>query len=236
MGCDCDAGYDGADCSQRDCKYGVDPLYLDDAATAKVGIYDFGVLSTNITGTGFSDGVAESGTGEWAIRFFDSHGEDWLTTAIPARSDCATVVAALEAIPNNVIPSGSVECHITTYNTGADEAPLSWTGTYNVTDVDGGHDHVYKFYYKMAQWADLATGNDPELDAALPNSISDSAAANAALISAKYIGDIYRIKFKENPGALEEPQIELYLDGKRPSLTAGFLSLDNVNNVVKYFL
>ena len=56
----------------------------------------------------------------------------------------------------------------------------------------------------------------------MPNSISDSAAANAALISAKYIGDIYRIKFKENPGALEEPQIELYLDGKRPSLTAGF--------------
>merc|ERR1712000_216105 len=86
MGCDCDSGYYGSDCSLRDCKHGVDPLYLDDAATAKVGIYDFAVLSTNITGTGFS------------------HGEDWLTTAIAARATCADVVSALEGIPNNVIP------------------------------------------------------------------------------------------------------------------------------------
>ena len=36
MGCECDKGYFGADCSLRSCKVGVDPLYLDDAATQKV--------------------------------------------------------------------------------------------------------------------------------------------------------------------------------------------------------
>eukprot|EP01006_Ploeotia_vitrea_P029146 TRINITY_DN61727_c0_g1_i1.p1 TRINITY_DN61727_c0_g1~~TRINITY_DN61727_c0_g1_i1.p1 ORF type:complete len:745 (+),score=46.34 TRINITY_DN61727_c0_g1_i1:120-2354(+) len=236
MGCDCDPGYYGPDCSLRDCKYGVDPLYLDDAATAKVGIYDFGVLSTNTTGTGFSNGVAESGPGQWAIRFFDSHGEDWLTAAITARAGCDEVVAALEGLPNNVIPVGSIECHITTYNTGLGydgvttpgEAPLQWTGNYTVKAANGAFDHLYQFYYRMAQWVDLTSGNDPELDANLPNSFMDddngaiTDAANAALQSPKYIGDIYRIKFRENPGALREPQIELYLDGKRPSLTAGF--------------
>jgi len=228
MGCSCDAGYYGPDCSLRNCKYGVDPLYLDDAATAKVGIYDFGVLSTNLTGTGFSNGVAERGEGEWAIRFFDSHGEDWLTTAIPARAGCPEVVAALEGIPNNVIPAGSVECHITTYNTGPQwdganlvgEAPLSWTGNYTVASP-GGFDHLYQYYYRMASWA---KNDNPSLTKVAPNSFvgDDDDAASASLLFTKFIGDIYRIKFTENPGALQEPEIELYLDGKRPSLTAGF--------------
>lgn len=38
MGCECDKGYFGADCSLRSCKVGVDPLYLDDAATQKVPV------------------------------------------------------------------------------------------------------------------------------------------------------------------------------------------------------
>jgi len=206
MGCDCDSGYYGADCSLRDCKHGVDPLYLDDASTAKVGIYDFGVLNT---GTEFSDGMSASGAnnGEWAIRFFDSFGEDWLTTAIPAWATCTEVVAALEGLPNEAVPASSIECTRTEYTvaTGA----LTWTTT---AMVNG---HTYNLYYKMAAWNAIV---NPEL-VALPNSwtLSSGAAANTA-ITPKFTGDIYRIKFTQNPGALREPQIELYLDGKRPSL------------------
>jgi len=206
MGCDCDAGYYGADCSLRDCKHGVDPLYLDDAATAKVGIFDFGVLTT---GTTFSDGMSASGVtgGEWAIRFFDSFGEDWLTTALPAWATCQNVIDALEGLPNNVIPASSIECTLTEYT--AATAALSWTTT---ATVEG---HTYNLYYKMAVWNVITS---PAL-VALPNSWTNAAtaAANAAL-APTFAGDIYRIKFTENPGALREPQIELYLDGKRPSL------------------
>ena len=206
MGCDCDSGYYGADCSLRDCKHGVDPLYLDDAATAKVGIFDFGVLTT---GTQFSNGMSASGNtnGEWAIRFFDSFGEDWLTTALPAWATCAEVIAALEGLPNNAIPTSSIECTKTEYTSAT--AALSWTTT---TTVEG---HTYNLYYKMAAWNAIA---NPAL-VALPNSWTNAAtaAANAAL-APTFTGDIYRIKFTENPGALREPQIEIYLDGKRPSL------------------
>jgi len=149
-----------------------------------------------------------------------------LTTAIPAQSPCSVVVAALESLPNNVIPVGSIECDITTHSTVT--APLSWAGTYSNTH--GRVAHTYNYNYLMAFWSDLTTGNSdaPWKDAALPNSWvlpGATATANAALQAHSYLGDIYRIKFTQNPGALKEPQIEVYLDGKRPSLLAGVTSL-----------
>jgi len=35
MGCVCDAGYFGPDCSERKCKFGFDPLYLDSSITSQ---------------------------------------------------------------------------------------------------------------------------------------------------------------------------------------------------------
>jgi len=46
MGCECDKGFFGPDCSLRECKSGIDPLYLDDAATTKFSTFYFAVLST----------------------------------------------------------------------------------------------------------------------------------------------------------------------------------------------
>jgi hypothetical protein len=110
MGCECDSGYTGPDCSERICKYGVDPLYLDDAATVKYSIYDFALVSTakGVTTTAglFTDGSTTAGTGYFALRFYDNFGEDWLTGPIQAGSSCTSVVEALEALPNNAIPSG----------------------------------------------------------------------------------------------------------------------------------
>merc|ERR1711988_1532900 len=95
MGCSCDAGYSGVDCSTRLCKYGIDPLYVDDESTARVA------SSTYIVRPGF-DGLQ----GTYAIKFYDVFGEDYETDPILAAQDttCLEVVAALEALPNTVIP------------------------------------------------------------------------------------------------------------------------------------
>merc|ERR1711908_191364 len=52
-------GYSGADCSGRMCKYGIDPLYVDDESTARVA------SSTYIVRPGF-DGLQ----GTYAIKFY----------------------------------------------------------------------------------------------------------------------------------------------------------------------
>merc|ERR1719181_2388972 len=70
MGCECDAGFYGPDCSKRRCKTGVDPLYLDDSATIKYPTMNFATLAYSPGGTDpvnvdniFYDGMAgEAGT------------------------------------------------------------------------------------------------------------------------------------------------------------------------------
>ena len=117
-------GFSGPDCSQRVCKHGVDPLYLDDGQTIRYSIYNFAVLhtslfadtisSSSIAGSkgfvSFTDGMYPAGEGHWAIRFFDMYGEDWLTEPIVAGATCGEVLDALYRIPNNVIPPNSLEC------------------------------------------------------------------------------------------------------------------------------
>lgn len=101
MGCVCDAGYDGPDCSQRVCKSGPDPLYYDDYANIRVSNYTYQIYSKATT----------TFTGNYSIIFYDAFGEDWETGPIDIDADCDAVTWALEAIPNNVVPDGSVLCY-----------------------------------------------------------------------------------------------------------------------------
>jgi hypothetical protein len=242
MGCECDAGYFGADCSERKCKVGVDPLYLDDSSTVKYSIFDFATLTTKTTGIDFDNGHPEQGPGYFAIRFFDHTGEDWITSPILANADtsCAQVVDALESLPNEVIPKGSLECHRTS---GSGAQNTGWTSD----DTSGAKD--FKINYRMSIWdayiydsnlynQDSATGiNDPlnrktELGNSVisplmwfPGSFSkasvddagDGTGSDSATIGT-ISGHIFRIKFLGNPGKLREPEIITHLDGKRPSL------------------
>ena len=237
MGCECDKGYYGADCSLRHCKYGVDPLYLDDSSTIKYPIYDFAVLATADVGqttsaSVFDDGQYQLENGYWAIRYYDNFGEDWLTDPIIAGATCSDVISALENMPNNVIPSGSLSCtriartkatkeldsDQTTgvWNRGSD----GWSGfesDYNTTSTMSNHKrHVY---YKLALWETEYAYELGEINNRLALSKFKSSSSDPA--SALYIrGYIYRIKFYGNPGAIKQPEIEIYLDGKRPSLVA----------------
>ena len=95
--------YTGADCSERMCKYGIDPLFTDDT-TARV------THTTVKIETSASDTLQ----GTYAIKFYDVFGEDYLTTPLSIDGDgvdsngvtqCTHVVNALKALPNGVIPS-----------------------------------------------------------------------------------------------------------------------------------
>lgn len=117
MGCVCDSGYEGADCSERKCKYGVDPLYMDNNATIRY---------SNFTYQLYTESSSATIIGNYSLVFYDAHGEDWQTEPIAWNANCATIISALEGLPNNVISSGTVRC--VSFNT---------TGTYGqISGVD----------------------------------------------------------------------------------------------------
>lgn len=113
LGCVCDPGYDGPDCSERECKYGADPLYSDGVATVRL---------PNVTFMAYTKYASPAATiqGTYAIIFTDNMGKPWQTVPLDYRAECADIVisgvtyigviTALEGLPNNIIPKGSVRC------------------------------------------------------------------------------------------------------------------------------
>jgi len=101
MGCVCDGGYEGPDCSMKKCKYGIDPYYLDNNATIRYSNYTLQL---------FTMASVESITGNYSIIFYDSFGEDWQTEPIPWDASCDVLTTILEKLPNAVIPANSVRC------------------------------------------------------------------------------------------------------------------------------
>jgi hypothetical protein len=120
MGCACDAGYNGADCSSRNCKVGVDPLYIDDT-TARVTTVNLRMTTTD----------ASSLTGTYALKFYDYFGEDYLTAPIKAEAvyanSCTDIKGALEALPNDVVKDVSCSGAAFTTNQGF-TADITFTG------------------------------------------------------------------------------------------------------------
>jgi hypothetical protein len=99
MGCKCDSGFYGADCSLKKCKYGVDPLFYDDT--------DGRIYQTTVIHLG-SRGKRVIGkiSGTFSIVFYDVFGESYFTKPIqadPAETSALKVQEALEALPNGVI-------------------------------------------------------------------------------------------------------------------------------------
>ena len=103
LGCKCDSGYSGPDCANRECKYGPDPLYYDDTRNIRHPTFTY-QFSTAGTGGGV-DAI-----GNYSIIFYDRLGEDWQTVPIDIGASCSSIIKALEGLPNNVIPIGSVLC------------------------------------------------------------------------------------------------------------------------------
>ena len=101
MGCVCDAGYKGADCSLKECKSGVDPLYHGDYNTVRYPSFTYLIYSSN----------SKLGlTGNYSLTFYDWHGQAWYTDPIDSAATCLTVIQTLEKLPNGVVPLGTVRC------------------------------------------------------------------------------------------------------------------------------
>lgn len=101
LGCQCDAGFTGADCSQKQCKKGADPLYYDDFANVRFA---------NWTVQFYTQSATEYVYGNYSFIFTDSNGEDWQTDPIDINANCKAVTTAFESLPNNVVPEGTVLC------------------------------------------------------------------------------------------------------------------------------
>jgi len=252
MGCECDSGYFGPDCSERKCKVGIDPLYLDDSSTVKYSIFDFATLTTAATAN-FDDGHPTQGKGYWAIRFFDHSGEDWVTAPIEAGASCEAVMQALYGIPNEVVPVGSLECVKTSNNDEYDAGPSA--GWNDGVDAGAGSNRYnardYKINYEMAIWDAYIDAVDSsasqsgkgllEKNSELGNNVMGpklwvpgSKEGGNTFTRAKLSGHIYRVKFFGNPGKLREPEIITHLDGKRNSLMSTTFSDATSANHVRY--
>ena len=258
MGCLCDSGYSGPDCSERQCKHGVDPLYLDDTSTIKYSEYNFATLLAVADGTTtvpndpmnsiFTNGLSQYSNGEWAIRFYDANGEDWLTDPIKAYATCDDVLNALYALPNNAIPLNSVYCEAiakTTLSAAGSDFIIGDSPGALWQNVPGGstsssRDGINKVGVgsKLAFWEmgavkdsllalllqgeinGLLPGYAAAASGKLPTSLTPAAGGNGAT-ALNLLGAIYNLRFLGNPGKLKQPEIEIYLDGKRPSLVPG---------------
>lgn len=112
--------YFGADCSQRKCKYGIDPLWIDDT-TARV----------TQTAVRFETSVSDTLSGEYALKFFDVFGEDYITEPLDLSSTglnhCDAVENALLSLPDNAVPT--IECNLAAINADFGfEYVLTFTG------------------------------------------------------------------------------------------------------------
>jgi hypothetical protein len=205
MGCECDPGFSGPDCSERLCKYGVDQLYMDDTSTVKYATWDFAVVHETTSGgaVNFHNGMYDSDTGYWAIRFFDMHGEDWVTKPIPAGASCAQVIDALNSLPNDVIPEMNVNL---------------CTKVSSATGID------------TAAWIALSDTETSVPRTSESRAINPPLQFDSISTTSFYAGDVYRIQFFNNPGKLKQPEIETMLDGGRSSLAAGTLASGGVQS------
>jgi len=86
----------------RYCKYGLDPLYLDDVATVQVPSYFFALLTTaryyDLTSGYYNQ------TGHYSIVIYDRFKQSYQTAPIASGASCDDIIDAIESLPSTVIP------------------------------------------------------------------------------------------------------------------------------------
>jgi hypothetical protein len=218
MGCECDAGFFGPDCSQRQCKSEIDPLYFDDTSTVKTAVFDFAVISTATDQSGFLNSMEDSDTGKWAIVFYDTFGQKWQTKPLLAGASCDDVLGALNDLPNDVIPPMSGSMCTRTSRTQSN--PLKKSAGEWDNPVDNMHYARNRtMTYKMAFWL-IGSPFKTLADGTGGGGYSSAAADDDYFDGFDFTGYVYRIYFRNNPGKFRQPEINVHLDGTRPTLAS----------------
>jgi len=157
MGCMCDGGYTGADCSERMCKTGTDPLYFDEVSTARYSNFTYQLY----TQTSKSANLF----GNYSLVFTDASNQEWTTVPIPWNSTCTVVQNALETLPNNVIPVNSVRCFKSDKSyagTGTNYGQESGTmGSGGMGVTDGYDEPIYDILMRVHAKFTLAFSKNP---------------------------------------------------------------------------
>merc|ERR1712000_83227 len=77
VGCQCDPGYTGADCSLRKCPQGTDPIstvYMNDNSVYKI---EWGQVEKK-----WGAGEIPNGQVHWTMSYKDDYGDIWTTSAV----------------------------------------------------------------------------------------------------------------------------------------------------------
>jgi hypothetical protein len=115
QGCVCDPGYEGADCSLRQCPRGDNRLTVTEVVNGQVQAKDQGATVQEIIIR--QPDVAARMIGEFVLTYTDLYGGKWTTEAIPlsgkttgqsAAAIAKATKAALEKLPNGVIDGVTV--------------------------------------------------------------------------------------------------------------------------------
>jgi len=83
---------------------GYDPLYYDDFQNVRYNNFTVQFYTMNDYAIIY---------GNYSIIFTDHYGEAWQTVPIDINANCKAITNALETLPNDVIPAGSVRCYKT---------------------------------------------------------------------------------------------------------------------------
>jgi len=174
----------------RKCKYGIDPLYLDNGRSANVANFTIEMWTLAPAATTAAqayNAVASSNVyieGNFSIVHTDTFGETWQTTPLDIHSTCADIISALEALPNDVF-NGGVTCYRSTFTRG---------------------------YLKQTSgtWMTI-NGQEPPIN-------GGGVTQNPIVDNGRYVYEKWTLVFNNNPGYTNSLSINKYLDGDRPTL------------------
>merc|ERR1711871_1624192 len=166
---------------------------------------------------GRAEGVTQYPAGSnFSIVFYDRFGQPWWSDPIDIDADCDVITNTLESLPNNVIKAGSVLC----------SHDVETEGTYMNEEDTSAARAVAAGNSKKKFIAGLGEGYPIALPA---NYYASEANDNTATIM-PLTRKKFTLAFPANPGKLRQPEIDLYLDGSRPTVSTGDSNALNVLN------